>query len=945
MECDVAPSSEDRILDPLAEKSTGTVVPGGDDEANKVIEHNAAKSTTVDDAGHTNKAQPVESMKITLQKEKRPIEQLTSTTASSTDESDPAVHQKKAAKTVVEKGTWKCKNESCNEEDDDCMFTCKRCDGMYHYRCTDLPLYEIVRYAGPGRRVYECASCVKIPEKLKTYKMKGIEPTTTSSSSQTSFPESGNKEYSNNDLAKKLTSLEKDVVDKDFLIRSQKEIIEKIRTKTQVCIDESIETSDVVLALKGERDELLENTKAKDKEIAECLAEITRLKGQLEKKAESPAEAENGQLENGTEAFNNLKDDRDELVALVKRKNEELGECSVTIENLKKELEGKEMVERSTDKITNETVKKLDEMTDSNRELTRRLEEKTVLVGKMESLVESKQDLVSAKNEIIDNLKIIISTMKNEKEDGRSEPNNLTSNVISGGLSSEEETPQAANNGVTESCEFLQIHGTNGVIMNPFLLWADIQRKMNPENLWKESAQKKFVNTEITEAKETLWRVSGEEYLGKMVRRQGSGKSTSEIADICGAFKKLVEKDKLPLFLCTSGMVASTPIYTGDSPGIDSRELNDHLNKIDVSISKAVNTITETMEARLAVKDDPVSNSDKATKHVNTALGETISVNDVVDQQSENSDRGWNRVPRRGQRSRNERPLPSHQTYLVVSNVGLEVEGLQIVHYLENKDINVADCTLLTTRDDATFLTYRITVSKADADKLKDDRLWPDETEIRPFKLSKKQRGDGNSGRKHGNRPEGQSTRETFDRRNLGTNTEAARSLQAGINHPGNVYPSTYTYGIPNTANTQKRGRYADVLTFGVPSNGVLGRNPSLGNYATDNTMKDFVRRSAQMGTHRNTPRVNNVQGSMLNDFVEHSAPVGNFNTEQIAQGNSWYDTGLVNNQRGIINGRTVSAGHSFPGNVKRGTNWSDVCDVPRVRFVDRLGTDQFQQQ
>ena len=196
-------------------------------------------------------------------------------------------------------------------------------------------------------------------------------------------------------------------------------------------------------------------------------------------------------------------------------------------------------------------------MTDSNKELSRRLEEKTILVGKVESLVESKQDLVSAKNEIIDNLKVIISTMKNEKEDVRNEANNLTSNVNPCGVSSEKETLSVANNGVTESCEFLQIHGTNGVIMNPFLLWADIQRKMNPENLWKESAQKKFVNTEITEAKETLWRVSGEEYLGKMVRRQGSGKSTSEIADICGAFKKLVEKDKLPLFLCTSGMVAS----------------------------------------------------------------------------------------------------------------------------------------------------------------------------------------------------------------------------------------------------------------------------------------------------------------------------------------------------------------------------------------------------
>ena len=92
---------------------------------------------------------------------------------------------------------------------------------------------------------------------------------------------------------------------------------------------------------------------------------------QLERKGESLAEPKVENLrENCTEAFNNIKNDRDKLVALVKRKDQEIGECSVIIENVKKQMEEKEMVERSTtDTVMSETVKKLDEMTDSNTDL------------------------------------------------------------------------------------------------------------------------------------------------------------------------------------------------------------------------------------------------------------------------------------------------------------------------------------------------------------------------------------------------------------------------------------------------------------------------------------------------------------------------------------------------------------------------------------------------
>ena len=45
------------------------------------------------------------------------------------------------------------------------------------------------------------------------------------------------------------------------------------------------------------------------------------------------------------------------------------------------------------------------------------------------------------------------------------------------------------------------------------------------------------------------------------MKRQGNSKVNSKVNDICGALKTLSERDAMPMFLCTSGMVARTPIY------------------------------------------------------------------------------------------------------------------------------------------------------------------------------------------------------------------------------------------------------------------------------------------------------------------------------------------------------------------------------------------------
>ena len=48
--------------------------------------------------------------------------------------------------------------------------------------------------------------------------------------------------------------------------------------------------------------------------------------------------------------------------------------------------------------------------------------------------------------------------------------------------------------------EFIKIHATDGVILNGFLLVADIERRSTAENIWKEQAISKFGKDEISEA-------------------------------------------------------------------------------------------------------------------------------------------------------------------------------------------------------------------------------------------------------------------------------------------------------------------------------------------------------------------------------------------------------------------------------------------------------------
>ena len=106
--------------------------------------------------------------------------------------------------------------------------------------------------------------------------------------------------------------------------------------------------------------------------------------------------------------------------------------------------------------------------------------------------------------------------------------------------------------------------GKNGVVINGVIAWIDVVQDGPAEMVWKAQADSHFVDTEISEAKEALWKAS-REHLGDTVNRQGENKKKKEIDDISEGLKKLKSLTKAPLILATGMMMARAPPFGGIS--------------------------------------------------------------------------------------------------------------------------------------------------------------------------------------------------------------------------------------------------------------------------------------------------------------------------------------------------------------------------------------------
>ena len=100
-----------------------------------------------------------------------------------------------------------------------------------------------------------------------------------------------------------------------------------------------------------------------------------------------------------------------------------------------------------------------------------------------EMAVTAKDELLEAKREIIDILK---TKLKIFEQDGNIQySDNVTRNSKSWATDNNnndngDRAKKVLHKGIKECCEFIEIHGTNGAILNGTLQWMSIKRSMLP---------------------------------------------------------------------------------------------------------------------------------------------------------------------------------------------------------------------------------------------------------------------------------------------------------------------------------------------------------------------------------------------------------------------------------------------------------------------------------
>ena len=203
-----------------------------------------------------------------------------------------------------------------------------------------------------------------------------------------------------------------------------------------------------------------------------------------------------------------------------------------------------------------ELIDQLELSKQSNRDLAKKIEDQTLIIQKTELTFNTKNELLKAKEEIIGNLKMIIGQLQKESCEQVNGDVYLTS-PSNANASSDQLTPRVA-----DCIDFLKCQANNGVILNGFFIWVWIQKRTTADNIWKSQAVAKFTSTEIITAKDELWQIAGESALGKIVKRQGTSKSTSEVNDICVAFNNLAENETSRMFIGTGEMILQSLMWT-----------------------------------------------------------------------------------------------------------------------------------------------------------------------------------------------------------------------------------------------------------------------------------------------------------------------------------------------------------------------------------------------
>ena len=312
-----------------------------------------------------------------------------------------------------------------------------------------------------------------------------------------------------------------------------------------------------------------------------------------------------------------------------------------------------------------------------------------------------------------------------------------------------------------------------------------------------------------------------------------------------------------------------------------------------------------------AIRDTTMQSSDAHdARKLGTSIGDTITVGDIESSTGNQSNRKWTDVVRNGQKRKGaKKPLPPDQTNLVVTGVKLGTLGLQLAQRLANNDIDLCDWDLLTTRDDATFLTFKIAVKKADADKVKDPSIWPNGYQIRQYNQPKVKKRERNSS----DRNKGAMNENSMNANNMGNvlRNPPGRPVTDGINSVGGNAPVN---------NMNYPGLYNGMQQFG-----------HIGNISPDRSLP---------GTY--------------NNYLSGTGPIYSGNIQPYVQWNGPMKENVHVRNNGMNNVQTgnISPGPVYPGIAMQDTSYpgnflySPSLSRPRKNVTfDQLGMDIHSQQ
>ena len=250
---------------------------------------------------------------------------------------------------------------------------------------------------------------------------------------------------------------------------------------------------------------------------------------------------------------------------------------------------------------------------------------------------------------------------------------------------------------------------------------------------------------------------------------------------------------------------------------------------------------------------------------------------------------------------------------------------MQLAHYLVNRDVEVIDWDLLTKREDATFLTYEITVKHCDAEKIQEPNFWPEGTRTRLYKPPTERRKSDPVNRKdkRGNNEarnkSGFAAPSEFDDQNQ--HSGVGRTLPpAKAREGGNFFGNMAGVNLPSG--------YIEVPS--MPGNFVELYSP--GNSHEGNIATGYMGRRSVSGS------AGNVSSRGMETYPPGSVQEGN-----IASGH-----GNVIQQQPVMGQPVLNSWQLQYGNGNPGVKSLYVPtykEPKQVRFLDRLGADSFVQQ